>query len=154
MTHKTIVGVSVALFTLVALCPAAMAQSLKAEAGEFVITVGASGGEDGEFEAAAVDEKAGSVTLYDGQISVRLLEAWADALAGRAAAPTVVLEEIDEDGRPMSRVTVTGIPRELEVEGKSIKACQLELLELAETVEAEGEHGIMIYIIYVGDDDE
>ena len=28
------------------------------------------------------------------------------------------------------------------------------LLELAETVEAEGEHGIMIYIIYVGDDDE
>ncbi len=154
MTHKTIVGVAISLFTLVGLCPTAMAQSLKGEAEEFVITVGAKGGEDGAFEAAAVDEKAGAVTLYDGQVSAELLEAWAAALAGRAAAPRVVVEEIDEDGKLMSRATVTGVPREVEVEGQSIKACQLDLLELAEAVEADGEHGIMIYIIYIGDDDD
>jgi hypothetical protein len=154
MTHKTIISVVSALFTLVMLSPAAMAQSLKAEAAEFVITVGAKGGDHGAFEAAAVDQKAGAVTLYDGQVSAELLEAWADALAGRAAAPTVVVEEIDEDGRVMSRATVSGVPREVEVEGRSIKVCQLELLELAETVEADGEGGILIYIIYIGDDDD
>jgi len=119
-----------------------------------VVTVGAEGGEHGSFEAAAVDEKAGEVTLYDGEVSAELLEAWADALAGRAAAPKVVIEEIDEDGNMMSRVTVTGVPREIGVEGGSVKACRLELLELAEAVEADGDGGILIYIIYIGDDDD
>ena len=166
MTHKTIVGVVSVLFTLVVLCPAAMAKSPCGVAGggeEFSIEVGGPADEGavagdrnaGRFEAAAVDEKAGEMTLYNGTlVSSALLEAWADALAGRTAAPSVTVPELDEDGRLLSRATVRGVPRELEVDGVIVKASEGVLLELADQVESDGEGGILIWIIYIGNDDE